>query len=111
MTRVRTRSARLALLLPLMAMLSACATPQQRIRAGLIEAGITPPVADCMAQRMADRLSLGQLRKLASLKGLREHHAGRTTIEQYLHSARALGDPEILGVVTSSAAVCAIRHL
>ena len=102
---------RLIALLPLAAALAACATPQQRIRSGLVQAGISQPMASCMADRMADRLSLLQMRRLARLGDLRDSPAGDTTLNQYLHRARALGDPEIWGVVSSSAAVCAVRQL
>ena len=102
---------RVAVLLSLAGMLAACATPQQRIRSGLIQAGISQPVANCMADRMADRLSLLQMRRLARLGDLRDSPVGDTTLNQYLHRARALQDPEIWGVVSSSAAVCVVRSL
>ena len=54
-----------ALLIPVA--LSACATPQTRVRNGLTGLGLAYPVADCMAERMVDRLSLSQLNRLSSL--------------------------------------------
>ena len=74
-----------------LALLSACATPETRLRTGLIEAGLSEPLAACMAERMVDRLSLMQLRRLADLK-----YAGRAdSLDAFLHRVRSLRDPEI----------------
>ena len=45
-------------------MLAGCATPETRLRTGLIDAGLSQRVAGCMAERMVDRLSLLQLRRI-----------------------------------------------
>lgn len=90
-------------------MLSACATPEQRVRAGLVDAGLSRPIAACMAERMVDRLSLLQLRRIGRLGDLRGENPRDITVDQFLHRARALGDAEIWAVVSSSAALCAIR--
>jgi predicted Zn-dependent protease len=88
--------------------LSACASPESRVRAGLINAGISTPVATCMAKRMTDRLSLDQLRRLQSISTLRDERIGQMTMSQFLHKIRALDDPEIVSVVTSAGIRCAI---
>jgi hypothetical protein len=81
-----------------------CATPETRLRAGLMEAGLSEPLAACMADRMVDRLSLMQLRRLADLK-----QAGRAdSLDAFLHRVRSLRDPEIWTVTSSSAAICAV---
>ncbi|MEQ1688306.1 MAG: hypothetical protein ABL874_07015 [Sphingopyxis sp.] len=90
-------------------LLSACATPEQRVRAGLIDAGLPRPMATCMATRMVDRLALLQLRRIGRLADLRGSDPRALTVEQFLHRARALGDAEIWAVMSSSAALCAIR--
>lgn len=89
--------------------LTACATPEQRVRTGLIEAGLSRPIATCMATRMVDRLSLLQLRRIGRLGDLRDSNVRELTVDQFLRRSRALGDPEILAVMTSSGAICAIR--
>jgi hypothetical protein len=93
--------------LPLIA-LSACATPESRVRTALLDAGLPRPIATCMAQRMVDRLSLGQLQKLGRLSGLGEAQIGQMTIREFTRRVGALGDPEILGVVTTAGLGCAI---
>jgi hypothetical protein len=83
--------------------LAGCATPEARLRDGLIGAGLAEPLAGCMAERMVDRLSLAQLRRLADIPDSRR----AATTEEFLHHARALRDPEILSVTSTSAALCA----
>ncbi|MEP6786066.1 MAG: hypothetical protein ABI898_10040 [Sphingomonadales bacterium] len=93
--------------LPLLA-LSACATPESRVRTALLDAGLPRPIATCMAQRMVDRLSLAQLQRLSHLSGLNEAQIGQMTVRQFLRKVDALGDPKILSVVTTAGLGCAI---
>ena len=99
-------------ILPLIAaslMLAGCATPEARLRTGLNNAGLSKAMSACMAERMVDRLSLVQLRRLSALGSLKEKRLGDLSFDQFLHKVRALKDPEILAVSTSSAALCALR--
>jgi hypothetical protein len=83
--------------------LSACAVPEAKLRTGLVNAGLAPPLAACMAERMVDRLSLAQMMRIADLPKARRAES----VDQLLRRIRALGDPEIVAVATSSAALCA----
>jgi hypothetical protein len=89
--------------------LSACATPETRVRTALMDAGLSQPIAACMADRIVDRLSLIQLNKLNGLKKLRGQDMRKVTVEEFLRRTRALQDPEILGVATSSGLICAVK--
>ena len=93
--------------LPLLA-LSACATPESRVRTALLDAGLSKPIATCMAERMVDRLSLAQLQRLSRLSGLGSTRIGDLTVGEFLRKTRGLGDPEILAVVTTAGLGCAI---
>lgn len=93
--------------LPLFA-IAGCATPEARVRTALMDAGIPRPMANCMAQRMVDRLSLGQLQKLSRLSGVSRAQIGQLSVGELLRRARALGDPEIVSVVTTAGVGCAI---
>jgi len=98
--------------LPLIAaslMLAGCATPETRLRTGLNNAGLSKAMSACMAERMVDRLSLLQLRRLSALGSLKDKRIADLSLDQFLHKVRALKDPEILTVSTSSAALCALR--
>ena len=91
--------------------LSSCATPETQIKNALVDAGLSKPMAGCMAERMVDRLSLLQLNKLRGLKKLKEADAQKLSIEEFLKRTKSLQDPEILGVVSSSGAICAVKQL
>jgi hypothetical protein len=94
--------------LSLMALaMAGCATPEARLRTGLNNAGLSKAMSACMAERMVDRLSLLQLRRLSALGSLKDKRITDLTLDQFLRKVRALKDPEILTVSTSSAAVCA----
>lgn len=95
-----------ALLIPLA--LAACATPQTRVRNGLTDLGLSYPIADCMAKRMVDRLSLSQLNRLTSLDGFQNRKPGDISINEFVRITRGLQDSEVLGVVTSSGAICTV---
>jgi hypothetical protein len=89
-------------LLPFL-LLAGCATPEAMTRGGLVSAGVSQPVAACMAGRMVRRLSLLQLRRLSGLG-----KAGDSRdLQQLLYRARSLRDPEIISVMTTAAALCA----
>lgn len=100
-----------AIIAPLMAvaMLSACATPETRVRTALMDAGLSKPIASCMADRMVDRLSLIQLNKLSGLKKLRNKDVRKLSVDEFLKRTKSLQDPEILGVVSSSGLICAVK--
>ena len=100
---------RFVLILPLLA-LSACATPENRLRTGLMNAGLSAGQSACMADRMVDKLSLIQLRRIASLKNFQKQRIRDMTLEQALHNIRSLEDPEILTVTTRAALSCAISR-
>lgn len=85
---------------------SGCATPEARTRAALMDAGLSRPVSSCMAGRMVDRLSLAQLQRLGRL-GKLDHV---DDFDEFVRRTRALRDPEILAVVTTSGLVCAVRN-
>ena len=83
--------------------LAACATPEARLRTGLANAGLPADLSACMAERMVDRLSLIQLRRLSDLPAARDS----ASTDQVLRRVRSLRDPEIWTVASSSAALCA----
>lgn len=72
-----------------------------KVRSALVDAGISDSNASCMAERMTDRLSIGQLQRLQSLQ------APKRGLADYVATVKRLGDAELLGVTTSAAALCA----
>jgi hypothetical protein len=98
-----------ALLLPLA--LAACAQPfEGRVASRLTEAGLSRPMAECMARRWVDRLSVAQLAKISGLSEElgRDRSQGRLTVGRFIDRVRGLEDPEIVEVVTTSSVACAL---
>ena len=100
---------RLSLILPILA-LAACASPETRLRSGLMNAGLSAGQSACMADRMVDRLSLIQLRRIASLKNFEKDRLRDMSVDRFLHNIRSLEDTEILTVTTRAALGCAISR-
>lgn len=91
--------------------LSACAQPfEGRVASRLVEAGLSRPMADCMAGRWVNRLSVVQLQKISDLAGdlSAERSKGRLTVTRFVERVRAVDDPEVMSVVSGSAAACAL---
>lgn len=99
---------RLAILVALPLLLSSCGGAEAKLRQGLVQAGLSAPLAACMAKPMAKELSLGQLMKLRSLGKVSKLDPGRTSTDKLLHHLRALGDPEIVSVTSAAAISCAL---
>lgn len=99
---------RLLFLAPALLALAGCAiTPEQRVNAALRDAGVPPRVASCMAERMAAKLSVEQLKELKRLAALREPGESMGP-KHILRSVEAIGDPEIVRVTTRAAVGCYI---
>jgi hypothetical protein len=98
----------LAVIIPLL-VVAGCATPETQLRSGLVNAGLSQPMAGCMAKQMANRLSLIQLRRLGSLGNFKDESIRDMSVERFLRNVRALRDPEVLTVTTKAALSCAIE--
>lgn len=81
---------------------------ESRVRSALVDAGLSDKNAGCMAGRMVDRLTIGQLRKLEALKARAGERERPVTIGEYLERVRRVGDSEVIAVTASSAGLCAV---
>jgi len=86
--------------------LNACATPQTQIKNTLVEKGLSEPMAECMAARLVDKLSTKQLLKIRKLKKFERKEVGDISANQFIKYTRALQDPKIIAVTTSSVLFC-----
>lgn len=95
--------------IPLLA-LSACASlsPRERVHDELLRAGIKPRMANCLADRLSERLSVSELRQLGRAAKLPRKDVGAMSIGELADRLRAIGDPHIVSVVTSAGIGCAI---
>lgn len=100
---------RLPLAALLLTLLAGCAQPiESRVASRLAEAGLSRPLAECMAERWVDRLSLAQLKKISELAdGLRDE-GRKLTLATFADRIARLDDPEIVEVVTGSTVACAL---
>ena len=89
-------------LIPVLA-LAACSPSKiayPRVKSALLDAGLSDRNAACMADRMTDKLSIAQLRRLERLKG------EKRSLPDYVDAVRRVGDAEALSVTATSAALC-----
>ncbi|MGF1549335.1 MAG: hypothetical protein ACFBQW_02195 [Sphingomonadaceae bacterium] len=99
---------RLLFILPVLVLAACAASYESRIRSHLMDAGLSRSVADCMAERMVDRLSREQIHDLARLTGMRGRDIGDMRIDEFLGRARTLVDTEIFAVMSRAGLGCAI---
>lgn len=100
---------RLACALACALALTGCAqtVAQGRVRSALEDAGLSRGNAECMAERMVDRLTMEQLRKLEGLRPREGEPRRPTGLAQFVERIRRVGDAEVIAVTASSAALCA----
>ncbi len=80
-----------------------------RVESALVASGLSDERADCMANRMVDRLSAWQLYKLQSGMAAREGEADAATgLGDLVKRLRRVEDREAVAVVTTSAGLCAV---
>jgi hypothetical protein len=93
------------------ALFSGLANPlvEIQVKSALVESGIGEKRAGCMAERMVDRLTIGQLWKLrqgmAPQEGEPEDGYG---LGELIKRLRRVQDGEAVAVLTTSAGLCAI---
>jgi hypothetical protein len=101
--QTRRFAANSALALGLMLVSAGCVSKlaEGRVRSALMNAGLSQNNAACMAERMTDRLSIGQLKRLEVLQ------TPKRSLSDYVFAVRRLNDSELLSVTVSAAALCA----
>lgn len=89
-------------------LLGACATPAQRITSNLTELGVPPRQAQCMGGRLGERLSIGQLRRLQELTGLRAERFERMSIREIANKLTDERDPGLVAEFLRAGLGCLI---
>lgn len=88
--------------------LTACATPAQRITTNLAELGVPQRQAQCMGGRLGERLSIGQLRRLAELTSIRAERLQRMSIRQIADKLTDEKDPGLVAEFLRAGVGCLI---
>ena len=97
-------------LLPIIAvplLLTACSTPAQRITKNLAELGVPPRQAQCMGDRLGQRLSIGQLMRLQELTNIRMEKLQRMSIRQIADKLTDEKDPGLVAEFLRAGIGCA----
>lgn len=81
---------------------------ESRVRSALAEGGLSDKNATCMAERMVDRLTIAQLKKLERVKAQPGEREKPVSIGEYVTRVRRVGDAEVIAVTASSAGLCAV---
>lgn len=97
-----------AILVALPLALTACATPSQRITRNLAELGVPQRQATCMGNRLGERLSIGQLRRLQELTSIRIERLQRMSIRQIADKLTDEKDPGLVAEFLRAGLGCAI---
>jgi hypothetical protein len=103
--------AKIAALLLLLAVAGCSPIFQGRIVDELAEAGVPRPIAECMAERWVERLSIFQLRKLQRYAQDVKAEQGAISVLGLASRVQQIDDPEIVSVVTSSAFNCSLKRV
>lgn len=112
---VRRRNAqcrlpRIAWVLAVALLTAGCSTMvESRVEDELAEAGVPAGMASCMAAHWSDKLSIGQIRGIGRFAAEVRAERETLTIGRLVQHVRDWNDPQALGVVTSSAARCALE--
>ena len=81
---------------------------EARVRTALVGAGLSEAMADCMAPRMVERLSISQLRKLERLAPVAGETAVPLSTREALRRLRRVEDREAIEVTARAAGGCAL---
>jgi hypothetical protein len=74
---------------------------ETRVKSALVDGGLSDELSACMAHRMAQKLTIKQLRGLQRLS-----NAPRHSISEFVTALRKNGDADAVEVTLSSAALC-----
>lgn len=107
--RPRARLAAACGLLALALAASGCLSREAVIRNHLRDAGLSAPMAECMADPLARELSNDQLRKLAGLASSVKGDPRNMTYGEILRTLGTLGDLHLTQIALRTATACALR--
>ena len=87
------------------AVVAACSTPADKITAALTEYGLPEKQARCMGERLQDKLSLEQLKRLNDL-ARQNRGQGRVSVNALADQLNRDGDPKLVAAVVGAGFGC-----
>lgn len=100
---------RLMLPMLLLAVAGCATTKQAQVRSALLDAGLSEPMANCMAEPLGSELSVGQLKSLQRVAKLANTSPARMSQKQIMDLLKRDLDPETVGVVVRAGIGCFVR--
>ncbi len=99
------------LMLPVLLLaLAGCATTKEaQVRSALLDAGLSEPMANCMAEPLGSDLSVSQLRSLKRVAQLANTSPTKMTQKQVMDLLKRDLDPQTVGVVVRAGIGCFVR--
>jgi hypothetical protein len=89
---------------------SGCTTTKQvQVRSALVDAGLSDPMASCMAEPLGKELSVSQLKSLQRVAKLANTSPTKMTQKQVMDLIKRDLDPETVGVVVRAGLGCFVR--
>ena len=96
------------LILTALLFVAACASPAERITQTLVDRGVPQRQAKCMGDRLGDRLSLEQLKRLKTLSKVEPSRSGHFSIKRLADALDQQGDPKLVTEVMGAGLSCLI---
>ena len=84
---------------------------ERRVRTVLTDKGVPPVLAACMAKRMANELTIGQLRALEKLAPREGEPAVPRLPGEAMKRIERVGDPQAVRITMRAGVVCALGNL
>ena len=89
-----------------MVMVAGCATPSQRVSSKLITYGVPEIQAVCMGDRLQQRLTVSQLRRVGAIGKASRNDIGRVTVAQVAAALNRPGDEALVAEVMRAGLGC-----
>ena len=84
---------------------------EERIEAALLAKGVSEPIASCMAERLTDRLTVGQLVKLKRITQREGESALPGNMDEAIERLQRVDDPEAVRIFILTATQCSVGNL
>jgi hypothetical protein len=85
-----------------------CATPSQRISSKLIGYGVPEPQAICVGDKLEQRLSISQLRRIGEITKASRSATGQVSLTQFAAALNKPGDEQIVAEVVRAGLGCVL---
>ncbi|QIQ88180.1 MAG: hypothetical protein G9473_08545 [Erythrobacter sp.] len=83
----------------------------ERVEDALVANGMPAPMAECMGERLVDRLTIAQLRRLERLAPQEGEAAVPSSVREALDRLGRVDDPAAVEALATSAAGCGVELL